>query len=228
MQQNGVIVPQGSQTQISNSSQNRIAINQVQMQPISKSSIPSQQQQQPLSAASIPSQPVASATSIPSQSQMVQGQSSQAQIASSQTQIQSGQQQQVVQQISPQQQQASQNVGSEGYIQPLTMFLNQNIATPYNQVVISQQQVVPVQRQQDESKPVQVLQQSAPAQQVQQQPSQNTGPEGYMQPMTMFLNQNIATPYNQVILSQQQVVPVQRQQDESKQVQQVEQVRQQE
>lgn len=60
---------------------------------------------------------------------------------------------------------------------------------------------------------MQVLQQSAPAQQVQQQAGQNVGPEGYMQPMTMFLNQNIATPYNQVVLSQQQVVAAQRQQE---------------
>ncbi len=143
MQQNGavapVVAPQGSQTQISNSSQNRIAINQVQVQQASKSSIPSQQQQ-PVSVASIPSQPPASATSIPSQNQIIQGQSSQAQIASSQTQIQSSQQQQ---------QQASQGLGPEAYMQPMTMFLNQNVATPYNQVVLSQQQVVPVQRQQE-------------------------------------------------------------------------------
>lgn len=142
MQQNGavapVVAPQGSQTQISNSSQNRIAINQVQVQQASKSSIPSQQQ--PVSVASIPSQPPASATSIPSQNQIIQGQSSQAQIASSQTQIQSSQQQQ---------QQASQGLGPEAYMQPMTMFLNQNVATPYNQVVLSQQQVVPVQRQQE-------------------------------------------------------------------------------
>jgi hypothetical protein len=113
-------------------------------------------------------------------------------------------------------------------MQPMSMFLNQNITTPYNQVVLSQQQVVPAQRKQDEPRPVQVLQQSGPAQQVQQQVSQNVGPEAYMQPMSIFLNQNIATPYNQVVLSQQQVVPAQRQQDEPKQVQQIEQVRQQE
>ena len=50
-------------------------------------------------------------------------------------------------------------------------------------------------------------------QQQQQQASQGLGPEAYMQPMTMFLNQNIATPYNQVVLSQQQVVAAQRQQE---------------
>lgn len=89
-----------------------------------------QQIQQPASNTSIPSQ-----NNIQIQQQQVQ-QTQQQQVQQQQQQVQQ-QQQQVQQQQVQKVQQVQSGVGYESYMGPMTMLLNQQMSTPYNQVVLA-------------------------------------------------------------------------------------------